>query len=159
MSADYAQTPVVRGREMLIFRVGSERFATPLAEVDEAVDLAAEAVQPLPDDNPSLRGVFAHRGALVPLFAPRQVLGVRVEEGGTALVIRAGRNGARAAVAVDDVEDVLTFADDELRAAGGIGEKDAVLRGVVQRGQAIIAIVDLNALVSACRANDGEERK
>lgn len=148
---------VVRGRDMLIFRIGTERFATPIGAVDEAVDLAPDAVQPLPDDNPALRGVFQLRGTLVPVFGPQQVLGLRTPDGATALITRAGRNGARAAVVVDDVEDVLTVADEELRTAAA--EADAVLRGVVQRGTLIIAIVDLNALVRACRATNGEERE
>lgn len=148
-----APAAAVRDHDLLVFRLGPEWFAALLASVEEAVDLAPDAVQPLPDDNPALRGVVALRDALVPVFAPHRALGVESADGATALVVRAGQGAARAAILVDDVEDVLTLTADELRAAtAGPGD---VVRGVVQRDRGIVAIVDLNALVGACRVTEG----
>lgn len=146
---------VVRGHDLLVFRIGAEHFAAPLAAVEEAVDLDPAAVQPLPDDNPALRGVVALRDALVPVFAPHRALGIAAGDGGTLLVLRAGQAAARAAIVVDDVEDVMTVTADELRDVAAAAAAGAVIRGVVQRDPGIVAIVDLNALVRACRATDG----
>lgn len=143
-------------RDLLLFRVGSARFAAPLVSVEEALDLEGIAVQAIPGDNPALRGVFALRGALVPLYDPRRPLGVTPAEGGTAMLVRQAAGAARVAIAVDDVEDVLDDVQDEdIRPPTGGADSDGVVRGVVQRGAAIIVIVDLNALVTACRATDG----
>lgn len=145
---------VARGDEMLVFRVGTEHFAAPLTSVEEALDLDPGAVQPLPGENPAFRGVFTLREALVPVFAPHRALGVDAGDGDTVLVIRPRQGSGRAAIVVDDVEDVMTLAADELRAEAR-ADAGAVIRGVVQREQGIVAIVDLNALVGACRTTDG----
>ena len=145
-----------RGADLLLFRIGGERFATPLAAVEEAVDLAPDAVQTIPGGAAALRGVFTLRGALIPLYAADRALGVTTAAGETALVVH-GRMASRVAIAVDDVEDVIAVRDDEIRDSGRAGEADAVMRGVVQRGTTIIAIVDLDALVAACRATEAGE--
>jgi chemotaxis signal transduction protein len=77
-------------------------------------------------------------------------------EAATALVVRDG--GGRIAIAADDVEDVLALDDDELRPVPGGDARDAgVLRGVVRRGSTLIAVVDLDALIAACRATSRPE--
>ena len=153
------EAPVERGRDLLVFRIGAARFATPLASVDEAVELAPGTIQALPGDNRALHGVFPLRGALVPLYVAHHVLGTSGAADAMALVVRPDGAPSRAAVAVDDVEDVLTVLDADVRGATAGAEGDAVVRGVVHRESSVIAIVDLNALVTACRAGDGRERQ
>lgn len=158
-----ADEVVVRGRDLLVFRIGAERFAAPLAAVEEAVDFDGATVQAIPGDNPALHGVFPLRGALVPLYGAERILGVSAAgtdgaTGATALLVRVGDTG-RAAIAVDDVEDLLTVPVEEVQAAARAGDAEVVVRGVLQREGNIIAIVDLHALVTACRASDGRERQ
>jgi purine-binding chemotaxis protein CheW len=137
--------------DFLLFRVGRELFAAELRAVEEAVDLTAiEAVQQVPDSASPVRSVFTLRGTLVPLFSPAGALGVVPGEAATALVVRDARG--RIAIAADDVEDVLTLRDGELRPVPASGARDAgVLRGVVRRGTKLVAVVDLDALIAACR--------
>lgn len=145
-------------RNLLLFRVGDTRFAAPLATVEEAVDLEASAVQGIPGENPALRGVFTLRDALVPLYDPAAALGLAACGGATAMVIRPEAGGSRVALAVDDVEDLLeNVADEEVRPPAG-GEGDGVVRGVLHRAAGIIVLVDLYALVGACRATGGGDR-
>jgi chemotaxis signal transduction protein len=155
-------------RNLLLFRVGDTRFAAPLASVDEAVDLEPSAVQGIPGVNPALRGVFSLRGALVPLYDPAEPLGVsgsmsggrsgRANTGATAMVIRPDGGDARIALAVDDVEDLLDDVQDgDVRPSGG-GDVDGIVRGVVHRDAGIIVLVDLYALVAACRGPGGGDR-
>jgi chemotaxis signal transduction protein len=137
--------------DLLLFRVGRELFATELRAVEEAVDLSAvEAVQQLPGADSRMRGIFTLRGILVPLFSPARALGVVPGEAATALVVRDRRG--RIAIATDDVEDVLKLRDGELRPLPAGDARDAgVVRGVVRRGTGLVAIVDLDALIAACR--------
>lgn len=137
--------------DFLLFRVGRELFATELRAVEEAVDLTGvEAVQQVPGADSPVRSIFTLRGTLVPLFSPARALGVAPGEAATALVVRDGRG--RIAIAADDVEDVLTLRDGELRPAPAGDVRDAgVLRGVVRRGTNLVAVVDLDALIAACR--------
>lgn len=144
-------------RNLLLFRVGDTRLAAPLATVEEAIDLDAAAVQGIPGENPSLRGVFSLRGALVPLYDPADALGLAGRGGTTAMVIRPD-GGARVALAVDDVEDLLeNVQDGDVRPPGG-GDVDGIVRGVLHGAAGLIVLVDLYALVAACRATGGGDR-
>jgi chemotaxis signal transduction protein len=137
--------------DLLLFRIGREFFATELRAVEEAVDLTGvEAVPQIPGAESPMRSIFTLRGMLVPLFNPARALGVSPVEAATALVVRDGRG--RIAIAADDVEDVLTLRDGELRPAPAGDARDAgVLRGVVRRGTTLVAVVDLDALIAVCR--------
>lgn len=135
-------------RDFLMFRVGRELFAAELRAVEEAVDLTT--VQQVPGTSASVRSVMTLRGALVPLFSPAQALGVAPTDAATALIVR--DNGGRVGIVADDVEDVLTVGEGELRPVPADARDAGVLRGVVRRGRDLVAIVDLDALVAACRA-------
>jgi chemotaxis signal transduction protein len=139
--------------DLLLFRVGRELFAAELSGVEEAVDLASVGpLQRLPGTAPTARGLLTVRGVLVPLFSPAGPLGVAPEGASTALVIR--ENAGRVAIIVDDVEDVLTLREGELRPApAGDARDGGVLRGVARRGALLVAVVDLGALVAACRTS------
>jgi chemotaxis signal transduction protein len=137
--------------DLLLFRVGRELFAAELRAIEEAVDLTAvEAVQQVPGSTSGARSIFTLRGALVPLFSPADALGVAPLDAATALVVRDARG--RIAIVADDVEDVLSLRDGELRPLPSGDARDAgVLRGVVRRGTTLVAVVDLDALIAACR--------
>jgi chemotaxis signal transduction protein len=143
--------------DLLVFRVGRELFAAPLGAVEEAVDLTAvRTVRQVPGTSSPARGVFTLRGMLVPLFSPATALGVAPDEAATALVVRDA--AGRIAIEADDVEDVLTLRDGELRPVpAGDAREAGVLRGVLRRGTMLVAVVDLDALVAACRGTSQPE--
>lgn len=146
-------------RDLLLFRIGPSRFAAPLAAVEEALDLAPETVQAVPGERAALRGVFPLRGSLVPVYDPPAALGATLVRGGTAMVVRPADGGSRVALFVDDVEDVLeNVPDEDVRPPTGAADSDGIVRGVLHRAGSIIVVVDLNALVAACRSTDGGDR-
>ena len=143
-------------RDFLMFRVGRELFAAELRAVEEAVDLTSVQRQQVPGAAGPVLGVFALRGALVPLLSPAKALGVATDEAATALIVRDA--AGRVAIAADDVEDVLTLHDGELRPVpAGDARDGAILRGVVRRGAQLVAVVDLDALIAACRGTPHTE--
>ena len=138
--------------DLLVFRVGPELFATELRAVEEAVDLTG--VQQVGATSGTARAILTLRGSLVPLFSPATALGVPLGEATMALVVRDGRT--RIAIAADDVDDVLVIREGELRPLPATdGREASILRGVVRRGGDLVALVDLDALVAACR--DGSQ--
>ena len=140
--------------DLLLFRVGGELFAAELHAVEEAIDLSA--VQQVPGAAAPVRGVFTLRGALVPLFSPAGPLGVTPGEASTALVVRDA--AGRLAIAADDVEDVMTLGQGELRPLPATDARDGgIVRGVVRRGRDLVAVVNLDALIAACRSAGGPE--
>ena len=140
--------PARAGRTfVLLFRVGVERFAVSLASVDEAVDLPD--VHPLPEMPDGMLGVFNLRGRMMPLFSPLRALGLTTANPPPAALVIHGREQL-AAVAVDDVDDVLEIDMSALHHAPGAGDADGVLLGVVHRGGDLISVVNAICVVSAC---------
>ena len=134
--------------ELLMFRIGTERFAVELASVEEAIDLPD--VHHVPEMPPAMIGVITVRGALTPVFTPDDALGVRVEHRSAALIFRSPRG--RFALAIDDVDDVMTLDLAQLRDAPGVDGSDPVVLGVARNEGTIVALVDAEALVEACQA-------
>jgi purine-binding chemotaxis protein CheW len=134
--------------ELLMFRIGTERFAVELACVEEAIDLPD--VHHVPEMPPAMLGVITVRGALTPVFTPDTALGVPVQGKGAALIFRAERG--RFALAIDDVDDVMTLDLALLRDAPGSDVADSVVLGVARNEGVIVALVDADALVLACQA-------
>jgi purine-binding chemotaxis protein CheW len=141
-----------RGRsgtvDLLMFRIGTERFAVELSCVEEAIDLPD--VHHVPEMPPAMLGVITVRGALTPVFTPDDALGVPVERRSAALIFRSERG--RFALAIDDVDDVMTLDLTQLRDAPGVDGSDPVVLGVARNEGSIVALVDAEALVEACQA-------
>ena len=134
--------------ELLMFRIGRERFAVELLCVEEAIDLPE--VHHVPEMPPAMLGVITVRGSLTPVFTPQEALGVPVEGMGAALIFRSTRG--RFALAIDDVDDVMTLDLEHLRDAPGIDGTDSVVLGVTRNGAGIVALVDADALIAVCQA-------
>jgi len=133
--------------EMLLFRVGGERFALPLVCSEEAVEALAH--EPLPGMPAGMLGVARHRGARLPVYAAKAALGVAVATPEpVTLVVRA--EGGRCGLVVDDVEDVIMADLSALRAVPGPKSTDPVLRGVLPWEGTLVAVCDPEALVRAC---------
>ena len=141
-----------RGRsgmvDLLMFRIGTERFAVELACVEEAIDLPD--VHHVPEMPPAMLGVITVRGVLTPVFTPDDALGVPVERRSAGLIFRSERG--RFALAIDDVDDVMSLDLSLLRDAPGVDGSDPVVLGVARNEGSIVALVDAEALVEACQA-------
>ena len=119
-----------------------------LACVEEAIDLPD--VHHVPEMPPAMLGVVTVRGVLTPVYTPDGALGVPVEGKAAALIFHAERG--RFALAIDDVDDVMTLDLSQLRDAPGVDGSDPVVLGVARNEATIVALVDAEALVEACQA-------
>lgn len=140
--------------QLLVFRVGNERFAVELAAVHEVIELPA--LQPVPDAPSMLMGIMTLRGAMVPVYDPRPLLRAGHGTIGGALVFE--RDGRTIAFAIDDVYDSLLVEERELRPAPGGDGSDALLLGLVRRGSDLIAVLDADALLAAARMDTEGQR-
>jgi len=134
--------------ELLMFRVGNERFAVELLCVEEAIDLGEP--HHVPEMPPAMLGVITVRDTLTPVFTPDDALGVAAVSKGAALIFRSARG--RFALAIDDVDDVTTLDLAQLRDAPGSDGSDSLVLGVARNGGGIVALVDADALIAACQA-------
>jgi purine-binding chemotaxis protein CheW len=132
--------------ELLLFTVGSERFAVPLADVEEAVDLPV--IHFVPEMPPSMLGVVSLRGSLVPVFSPAAALGQTLGSRRAALIFRPGTR--LVGVVVDDVEDTIVVNESDMRELPATEHDDLVV-GVVHHEGHLISVMRAGSLVAACR--------
>ena len=133
--------------DLLMFRIGSEIFATELGAVEEAVSLPE--IHHLPEMPAAMLGAFNLRGRLTPVYSPAHVIGVPLA-GAAQAALLVSANGRRLGLAVDDVEDVFQVDLATVREAPGIDAADGILLGVAHHGQELVAVLDAEALVAAC---------
>jgi purine-binding chemotaxis protein CheW len=151
--SDVAAEPAA---EVLIFRVGSERFAIDVAAIDEVIELPP--IRPVPAMPPAMLGVCELRGALLPVYSPAAALNVPLGEAAAAIVARVPRRHGgvggetrRVGIAVAAAEGVTVWESD---GAHGLSN-DGVVLGVTARDGALVALIDAAAFVAACTAGGG----
>ena len=130
-----------------MFRIGEERFAVELLAVDEVIDLPV--IHHVPEMPPAMLGVVTVRGSLTPVYSPHHTLGLPLALREVVLIFR--RGGARVGVLIDDVEDAISLDLRELRDAPGEIDADNVVLGVIRHANALVGIVDADALIAACQ--------
>ena len=135
---------------LLLVRLGAESFAFPLAEVIEATE--AGAVTPLALLPQGVVGQCLYRDRLLPVIDGGTLLGVpRLATAGVMLVIDV--DGERVALWVDDVIDMVPLDEARVRAVpAGSGIAGTVLRGVVDLGAGIAAVVSMDDVRASVRA-------
>jgi purine-binding chemotaxis protein CheW len=140
--------------DLLVFRLGRERFGVEIAAVEEAVELSE--TRPVPDAPTTVVGVTDVRGALVTVFSPARAL--RCAPRADVPVMLVMRDGERrVALAVDDVEDVLVLEPSLLRTPALRNSADDLVLGVVRAGSDLVTVLDPAALVAGCVAAPAEE--
>ena len=142
----------VIGREgradLLVFRVGSEMFATELRAVEEAVEGVAARV--IPDASPAMLGIFALRDRTLPMYALGRVLAL-ADAGVPEMTLVLRPAGTRIALAVDEVDDVFDAVLSSVRPAPA-PDLDGIVLGVVWRGSELVTLLDADVLVATCLA-------
>ncbi|MDB4891147.1 MAG: CheW protein [Gemmatimonadetes bacterium] len=131
--------------EVLVFRIGLERFAVDLLAVEEVIDLPV--IHFVPEMPAAMVGVVNVRDSLTPVFTPNAALGLPVAPSEAVLIFR--RAAGRVGVLIDDVEDAVTIDLRELRRAPDAD--DNVVLGVIRHDGNMFAIVDADALIAACQ--------
>jgi chemotaxis signal transduction protein len=123
--------------------LGEERYALPVGEVLSVVD--AEDVTPVLGAPPSVLGLRALDGQLLPVFRLAAVLGVAAAEPRRIVVV--AHAGRTAGLAVDDVLDVA-----ELAESGDEASEADHLRGSVLVDGTLVGLIDLEAVLGALEA-------
>lgn len=120
--------------------LGEERYALPVGEVLSIVD--AEGVAPVLGAPPSVLGLRALDGQLLPVFRLAVVLGVA--DVGPRRIVVVAHGGRTAGLAVDDVLDVAELAQER----GESPDSDR-LRGTVLVDGTLVGVIDLAAVLGA----------
>jgi chemotaxis signal transduction protein len=99
-----AELPAGEALDLVVFRLGGERFAVDATRVLEALPLPAPT--PVPGGHPWLRGVVAHRGGVLGVFDVAQALLPGAPAcAGAAHVVAVETDGLTFGIAADGVEE------------------------------------------------------
>jgi chemotaxis signal transduction protein len=131
--------------ELLLLRQGAEYFAFVLTSAMEAMELPV--LTPIPQAPAMLLGMLTDRGAGIPVFAGSHILGVHGQRAGDEVLVLV-RDGARqVGLVVDEVEDVIMADLTTLQQPIDAMRTGGVVRGVVQSGNRLVAVLDARAIV------------
>ncbi|MBC7671654.1 MAG: purine-binding chemotaxis protein CheW, partial [Polaromonas sp.] len=130
--------------DLLMFRIGGERFGVELLTVDEVIDLPV--IHHVPEMPPAMLGVVTVRGSLTPVYSPHHALGLPLALRDAVLIFR--RGGVRVGILIDDVDDAITIDLAELRETPGADQVDSIVLGVMRHAGAIVGLVEADALLA-----------
>jgi purine-binding chemotaxis protein CheW len=100
--------------QLVIFALGSEQYALPIAQVQEIIRYAEPRA--VASDAPLVRGVISLRGKIVPVCDLSQRLGLTGERAENAKIVIVETAAGTAGVIVDEVLEVLTVDDAHIEA-------------------------------------------
>lgn len=144
-------------RELLVLRSGARLLGVFADEADSVTEWKEPT--PLPRAPQAVMGVVSIRGCMLTLLDPLALLGERrdVEPRASAFIV-ALRGDEQLALAVDRVESIIEIFSDEIEP---LSRSDAasVLRGVLQSGRELIAVLDLKELFSTAIRGDERRRR
>ncbi|MEP7066607.1 MAG: chemotaxis protein CheW [Gemmatimonadota bacterium] len=147
MTAD-AETNIGDGQsatELLLIRHGAEYFAVALTASMEAMELPV--LTKIPGSPALLLGLLTDRGAGVPVFDASRIFDVDASGRGDEVLVIIRDGERQVGLVVDEIEDVIMVdlmtmqqPMDSMRVGG-------VVRGVVQSGNRLVAVLDARAIV------------
>ncbi len=145
----YSDTDDGIDERYLVFKLGSELYATPLLRVREVVEPFAP--KPLPNTPNHFSGVVDIRGEIVGVIDLRLRFGHKVAQSPyQALMVFATSAGPMAAL-VDEVESVITLSESEIEKQPNIGsdlKTDSIL-GIGRKDKKLITLIDLMNVLEA----------
>ena len=126
--------------QFLLFASGADWYAVPADRATEIV--AVDSVTPIPGAPPHVRGVFAHRGEVIPIIDLLRLRSGAAGDASRAVIVRAARGAY--ALTVTEVLGVgaLGAARSRLGEAGML----AHLSGPVRVQDRDVAVVDVEGL-------------
>jgi chemotaxis signal transduction protein len=132
--------------DLLMFDVGAERFAVPLAALRSVEDSARVQRTRVPHERGV--GVWRTDEAFVTVYEPTPVLGVSRHGSEPLLMLLSGASG-HVGLLVDHAEAAVSVNTGALRDLSGLGAGDRVVLGALRHEERWVTLLDAGALVDA----------
>ncbi|MCB2226397.1 MAG: chemotaxis protein CheW [Desulfarculaceae bacterium] len=133
--------------QYLVFDLGPETYAVEVGMVREIFTLPPITALPLSPAH--VLGVMNLRGAVVPVFDLRRLLGLPHDQSAEPVVVLARLEGKLQGVVVDMVREVVAVPEETMQEApdmaGPVGREH--LRGLVEHDSRLVILVDLAGLL------------
>jgi chemotaxis signal transduction protein len=137
----------------VVLQVGERRFALP-------AQIVAELAPPVrmhsfPHDTPAILGVIVRRGHIVPVYDAASALGVHASSAQRFFLITRRRLGKAREFGAIAVNGDCELAVGELQPAAA--DRPSCVSGMLQLGEEILDVFDLDALMPSSPANETSE--
>lgn len=142
-----------QSNQLVIFRVGEERFGVDIASVREIIRLPR--VTHLPLSTPVLEGIVNFRGQTAPVLNLRARLGIEVREqrDGQERLLVVSCADKTYALLVDAVDAVERFEAREIEPLSGVlSTANEYVLGMIKRGEKILLLLDLPGALGLAKA-------
>jgi purine-binding chemotaxis protein CheW len=141
----------VNGEKVLLTCLGEERYAIPIAWVEEV--LPALPIEPVPQCPRFVRGVVFIRGHLIPVLDAAERLGQQNHQRPAESNIVCLRHGERLiGVEFDEALDLVDLDTEKGLTAFEIGARAGFFTGVVEHDGRLVRLLDPEKLVSCAEA-------
>jgi purine-binding chemotaxis protein CheW len=102
--------PETTSHQLVVFSLGNEEYALPIGAVHEIIRFSEP--RSVASEVPWIRGVIGLRGKIIPIFDLAARMGLPPSSPGKIVIVSDG--SGQVGVMVDEVEEVLTVAGDQL---------------------------------------------
>lgn len=133
--------------QLVIFKIGKQRFALPLQLVERVIQ--AVAVYALPEAPPFIPGVLNMHGEIFPVVNLGMLFGIKQQDmEPTDQFIIVNTNAGKLALWVDIVYDLTETDEIEIFGAGKIQYGAKYIQGIVKMKNGMVLIADANKFLS-----------
>ena len=112
MSETAVETARSVAGQLVVFALGGEEYALPIAKVQEIIRY--QEPRAVASESSWIRGVISLRGRIIPVCDLAERLGVNARQGDAAKIVIIETQSGSAGVVVDDVDEVLTIEESQL---------------------------------------------
>jgi chemotaxis signal transduction protein len=135
----------------VLCRIGSERFALPIAAVSELLEEPALADMPALGDR--ILGMLVTRFGRLPVHDPARLLGHSAGRPVQAVLV-IGQESAAVALAVDEAADTLELEDHMIKTLPALDDPFKLVNGVARDHLGLITVLDAGRLVRALASSE-----
>lgn len=148
-TSDIARESIVQA---VLIRMKREYYALPVASIREV--MRHRAYTPVPGAPPTLPGIISQRGAILPVVELRLLLGFDAKElTSSARYVMMQHNDIDMALVIEEVLDLIELPEAMIEPPPSALEptRAALLRGIIQHEERLIALFDLDAIIARLR--------
>jgi len=135
--------------QYIVVKIGSEHYGIDISYIDNIVRMTK--ITRVPKAPFHYRGIMNLRGEIVPVMSIRRRMGLEDDEftDASRIIILKFEQQGLVGVVVDEVNEVLTLANDEIDRASKStkGGKNSFINGVGKNGNELISIFAIDSIV------------
>ena len=132
--------PETTSHQLVVFSLGNEEYALPIGAVHEIIRFGEP--RSVASEVPWIRGVIGLRGKIIPIFDLAARMGLPDSSPGKIVIVSDG--SGQVGVMVDEVEEVLTVAGDQLEDVP-TADRDSI-EAIARIGDRLVVLLDPSGL-------------